>query len=63
MLKDELWNKQVTINNLIDVIKNFTVNENKYTRNEEQETNVCSKERNDVVGGLLEIDKLHYRFQ
>ena len=42
-LRDELRNKQVTINNLIDVIKNFTVNENKYTRNKEQETNVCSK--------------------
>ena len=42
-LKDELRNKQVTINNLIDVIKNFTVNENKYTKNKEQETNVCSQ--------------------
>ena len=31
-LKDELRNKQVTIDNLIDVIKNFTVLENKYTK-------------------------------
>ena len=42
---DELRNKQVTINNLIDVIKNFTVIGNKYTRNKEQETNVDSKEK------------------
>ena len=33
LLKDELMNKQVTIDNLIDVVKNFTVIENKYTRN------------------------------
>ena len=32
LLKDELRNKQVTIDNLIDVIKNFTVLENKYTK-------------------------------
>ena len=43
LLKDELRNKQVTIDNLIKVIKNITVNENKYTRNKEQETNVYSK--------------------
>ena len=47
----------------IDVIKNFTVIENKYTRNREQDTNVGSKEKNDVVDELLEIDKLHHRFQ
>ena len=62
MLKDELRNKQVTIDNLIDVIKNFTVIENKYTRNKEQVKNVGSKEKNDVVGELLEIDELHHRF-
>ena len=45
LLKDELKNKQVTIDNLIDVIKNFTVIGNKYTRNKEQETNVDSKEK------------------
>ena len=39
--QDELRNKQVTIDNLIDRIKMFTVNENKYIRNKEQETNVC----------------------
>ena len=33
LLKDELRDKQVTINNLIDVFINFTGNENKYTRN------------------------------
>ena len=33
LLKDELRDKPVTINNLIDVLKNFAVNENKYTRN------------------------------
>ena len=63
LLKDELRNKQVTIDNLMDVIKNFMVIENKYTRNEEQDTNVGSKEKNDVVGELLEIDELHHRFQ
>ena len=49
LLKDELSNKQITIDNLTDVIKNFTVIENKYTRNKEQESNVGSKEKNDVV--------------
>ena len=63
LLKDELRKKQVTIDNLIDIIKNFMVTENKYTRNEEQDTNVGSKEKNDVVGELLEIDELHHRFQ
>ena len=63
LLKDELSNKQITIDNLTDVIKNFTVIENKYTRNKEQEPNVGSKEKNDVVGELLEIDELHHRFQ
>ena len=48
---------------MIDVIKNFMVNENKYTRNKEQKTNVYSKGDNDVVGELLEIDELHHRFQ
>ena len=63
MLKDELRNKQVTFDNLTDVIKNFTVIENKYTRNKEQEANLGSKEKNDVVGELFEIDELHHRFQ
>ena len=56
LLKDELRNKQVTTDNLIDVIKSFTVIENKYTRNKEQETDVGSKAKNDVVGELLQID-------
>ena len=41
LLKDE----QVTIDNLIDVIKNFSVIENKYTRNKEQDANVSSNEK------------------
>ena len=63
LLKNELRNKQVTIDNLIVVTKNFTFNENKYTRKKEQETNVGSKENNDVFGELLEIDEIHHRFQ
>ena len=63
MLKDELRNKQVTIYNLIDVIKNFTVTEDKYVRNKEQETNVRSMGKNSVTGELLETDELHHRFQ
>ena len=63
LLKDELRNKQVTIYNLIDVIKNFRVIENKYTRNKYQDTNFGSKEKNGVVAELLEIDELHHRFQ
>ena len=63
MLKNELRNKQVTIDNLIVVTKNFTFNENKYTRKKEQETNVGSKENKDVFVELLEIDELHHRFQ
>ena len=63
LLKDELRNKQATIDNIIDVIKNFTFNENKYTRNKEQETNVLSKETSDVVGELLEIDEIYHRFK
>ena len=45
LLKDELRNKHVTIDNLTDIIKNFTVIKNIYTRNKEQETNVGSKEK------------------
>ena len=45
LFKDELMSKQVTINNLIAVIKNFTVIENKYARNKEHEANVGSKEK------------------
>ena len=63
LLKDELRNKQVTIDNLIDVIKNFTVIENKYTKNKEQEADVGSKEKNEVVGELIEIGEFHHRFQ
>ena len=55
--------EQASNHNLIDNVKNFTVRENKYTRNIEQETNVGSKEKNDVVGELLEIDELHHRFK
>ena len=40
----------------------FTVIENKYTRNKEQETNVSSKEKNAAVGELLEVHELHHRF-
>ena len=63
LFKYELGNKQVTIDNLTDIIKNFTVNENKYTRNKEQETNVFSKVNNEVVGGLLKIDELYRKFK
>ena len=63
MLKGELRNNQEIIDNLIKVIKNFTVFENEYTRNKEQHTNVGSKEKNDVAGALLQIDELHHRFQ
>ena len=63
LLKDELRNKQVIIENLIEVIKNFTNIKNKYTRNKEQETNVGSKEKNDVVGELLEVDEVHHIFK
>ena len=63
LLNDELRNKQVTIDNLIDVIKNFTVIENKYTKNKEQEADVGSKEKNEVVGELIEIGEFHHRFQ
>ena len=63
LLKDQLQNKQVAIGNLIDVVRNFTVIENKYARNKEQETNLGSKEKNYVVGEFLEIDELHPRFQ
>ena len=63
LLKDEVRNKQVTMDNLIDVIKNFTIIENKYARNKEQYTNFGSKKKTDVVGELLEIYELHHSFQ
>ena len=63
LLKDELRNKQVTINSLIDLIKNFTVIENKYARSKKEEPNICSKRNNDVTGELSEIFELHHRFQ
>ena len=67
LLKDELRDNQVTVNNLIVVMKNFTANENKCTRNKEQKANVCRKGKDDVVSELLEIDnfmsnhKVHLR--
>ena len=45
LLKYELRNKHVTIDNQTDIIKNFTVIKNKYTRNKEQETNAGGKEK------------------
>ena len=63
LLKDELRNKQVTINSLIDLIKNFTVIENKYVRSKKQEPNICGKRNSDVAGELSEIFELHPRFQ
>ena len=45
LLKDELRNKQVTIDSLMDVIKNFTVTENKYTRNKEQDTKLVVRKK------------------
>ena len=56
LLKYKLRNKQVTIDNLIDAIKNFTVIGKKYTKNKEQEADVGSKEKTEVVGELLEVD-------
>ena len=53
MLEDKLRNKQVTIYNLIDVIKNFTVIEKIYTRNKDQETNKGSKGKNDAAGKVF----------
>ena len=46
LLKDDLRNKnkQLTIDNLIDV-KNFTVTENKYTRNKEQDTKLVVRKK------------------
>ena len=61
-LKDEIKDKQVTINNLIDVAKNFTVNENKHKSNKGQGINVCRKGYDDVVGELLQVDQIHHRF-
>ena len=48
LLKDEFRDKLVTISNLKINI---------------QETNVCSKRKDDVIGGLLGIDELYHRFQ
>ena len=53
LLEDELRNKQVTIDNLIDVIKNFTIIEKIYTRNKDQETNKGSKGKNNAVGKVF----------
>ena len=53
LLEDELRNKQVTIDNLIDVIKSFTIIEKIYTRNKDQETNKGSKGKNDAVGKVF----------
>ena len=63
LLKDELRDNQLTVNNLIVVMKNFTANENKCTINKEQKANVCRKGKDDVVSELLEIDELHVQPQ
>ena len=66
MLKVELKDKQATINNLLDFIKNLTVNENKLDGSHElQAVKVCSKDNDDdgIVRELLQIDQFHHRLQ
>ena len=63
LLKVEL---QATINNLLDVIKNSTVNENKKDGIREQQAITVRSKGNgddDIVRGLLQIDQLHHRLQ
>ena len=66
MLKVESKDKQATTNNLLDNIKDLTVNGNKLDGNcEQQAIKVCSKDndKNDIVRELLQIDQLHYRLR
>ena len=65
LLKVELKDKQATINNFIDINKNFRVNENKKDgRREQKPIKVRNKDNDDdIMKELLQIDQLHHRFQ
>lgn len=65
MLQVELKEKQAAINNLLDIIKNFAVNENKKDGSREQQpTKIHNKGHNDdIMTELLQIDQLHHQFQ
>ena len=66
LLKVELKGKQATINNLLDIIKNFTVNENKKDGNREQQAikvRCKGNDDDDIVRELLQIDQLQHQFQ
>lgn len=65
MLKVELKDKQATINNFADIIKNFTVNDTKKDGSHEQKVmKVLNKDNDDdIVREMLHIDQLHYQFQ
>ena len=65
LLKVELKDKQTTINNFADIIKNFTVNDTKKDGSHEQKVmKVLNKDNDDdIVREMLHIDQLHYQFQ
>ena len=65
LLKVELKDKQATINNFADIIKNFTVNDTKKDGSHEQKVmKVLNKDNDDdIVREMLHIDQLHYQFQ
>lgn len=65
LLKVELKDKQATINNLFNIIKNLTVNENKIDRRHKQQAIKVRNEGNDddIVRELLQIDQFHHRLQ
>ena len=65
MLKVELKDKQATINNFADIIKNFTVNDTKKDGSHERKVmKVLNKDNDDdIVREMLHIDQLHYQFQ
>lgn len=65
MLQVELKEKQAAINNLLDIIKNFAVNENKKDGSREQQPiKIHNKGHNDdIMTELLQIDQLHHQFQ
>ena len=47
----------------MEVIKNFTVDKNTYTKNEEKKQKHAVKVDSNAIGEILEIDELDHRLQ
>lgn len=63
MLQDKLKDKEITIDNLIDVIRMLRLTKINVRERKNNKQISFSKGYDDVVGELLESDELHSPFQ